>query len=106
MKRSTCLNGVTVTGLAKDLQQCRVRDKEESRKHQSFAFQISANTFTLNVYLLNNYETRRRRHDTEENLPLCNLLGNAENAGLEMEEHGYYAENVVPHCVIVCHVTY
>ena len=43
----TYLNSVTVTGLAKDLEQCRVRHEEETRKHQSFALQISAHTFHI-----------------------------------------------------------
>ena len=38
---ATYLNGVTVTGLTEDLEQCRVRDEEEPRKDEPFAFQIS-----------------------------------------------------------------
>jgi len=44
---ATCLNGVTVTGLAKDLEQSWIRDEEESRKHKPLALQISADTFHL-----------------------------------------------------------
>lgn len=35
------LNGVGVRGLAQDLQQGRVRDEEETRKHQTLLLQIA-----------------------------------------------------------------
>ena len=36
------LYGVRVTGLSQDFQKGGVRDKEESREHESFLFQIPA----------------------------------------------------------------
>jgi len=54
----TYLNGVTVTSLAKYLEQCWVRHEEETGKHQSFALQISAYTFHIVFTALHEMQTR------------------------------------------------